>query len=562
MKKITRRNFLKSAAAGTVAAGLAGCGASSSTATSTSVASTSQAGSSEESKEIPVISAMTAWEPGYSIDSNYLIFTHWGEQTGVQFDMNIPPRDSYQEKVNTTLAGGDIPDLMRFFQDSTTFKEYGPDLFVNLSEYIDSGKLPNYASWLEKYPDAEYAMKSEVDGNIYGFGIIQNFDYINGGVWTIRNDILNAGGMDVSEIKTIDDIKEAFLILQEQIGGGYITSARLGFDFYQQMSSSYFVPTGFEEVITYSPEKGGYDVIIDTYAAEYKEYVEFEHWMYENGLLHPDFLTMSDQELLAAFDDGSFPLCRETFGIAPRYYTGNPEVNVSDVKNIDNFELLCGSTSFRHSDPHANIGYRSPWVINKESEHIDEIVAAMDWMYSEEGIMFNFYGIEGEHYELDDAEYSGIRRMNVKSDWTILEDGTYPDGMMTLLELTGCDQWWTAGVIPPEKRFATVVSQENAEQAGFLIGTVNDWTASGQLTSDVVPQFATTSAQTDELESIFKLITMETYVSENVVQFITGTRSMSEWDAYLAELHEKFDLSAYAAKMNEFYSQSVWSTYE
>ena len=83
------------------------------------------------------------------------------ERTGFNFAFRQIPREFLGERIATTLASGDLPDIMQLGvpADSTgtpmdIAHQFGPQgLFVSLSEYIEAGKMPNLAAEMERQPD-------------------------------------------------------------------------------------------------------------------------------------------------------------------------------------------------------------------------------------------------------------------------------------------------------------------------------------------------------------------------------------------------------------------------
>ncbi|MBO9610872.1 MAG: extracellular solute-binding protein, partial [Paenibacillaceae bacterium] len=278
-------------------------------------------------KEAPTVTFMTAWDPGLPISSDLPVFVEWGKRTGVKFEVNSPPRDSFVEKMNITLASNELPDMMKFFSDDKSFNNYGPDLFVPLDDYLKNGKLPNLAKWLKKYPDIEKRMRNPVDGKIYGFPLVQDFESASS-LWYVRNDMLKKAGLDASKIQSVDDLKKAMLALKEQTGGP-VTSTRLGYTYYNWTTQTYF---GVGDGMRYEPTLKKYVFSPVDEEKRYKMWVEFERWAYEQKLLDPNFLTMKDAELFAGYGSGKYPLEREQLGSAPQLNPKNdPNIEVQPI---------------------------------------------------------------------------------------------------------------------------------------------------------------------------------------------------------------------------------------
>jgi putative aldouronate transport system substrate-binding protein len=476
-------------------------------------------------KEIPTVEYMLPWDPGQPISSDLPVFVEWGKRTGVKFNVNSPPRDAFKEKMNIVLTANELPDMMKFFQDTATFKDYGPQLFVALDDYLKDGKLPNLEKWLKKYPEIEQVMRHPQDGKLYAFPMVQDFDFATT-LWLVRNDLLKKEGLDASQINSIDDLKKAMLALKKQTGD-YITSTRLGFDYFAERTQAYFglnVNNGTNNGVIYDQELKKFVFSPIEYKDRYKQWLDLVRWMYEEKLLHPNFLTMKDQELFAGYASDDFPLMMEQ----PAMGQLNPTNDLNkDVQPIYPFPIG-GKLYSQTKDPHYNIAYRSPLVINKKSKHIDAIIQAMDYTYSDEGVEFLHLGIEGETFTRDPKTPSGYRLDKVQSVWTVGADGKYPDGLKKLTDY-GYGSWWLLGVITPMNRFGLGYKEGEEEKASLVQNRIKKLDEMGAL-RDPDP-FLNWSKE--EASKIAEITTpLKTYISENLSKFILGQKPMSEWDAY------------------------------
>lgn len=512
---------------------------SSPTATTSSATNTADIASSDAPKEVKNVKLVTTWDPGYDITSESKIFTEWGKRTGLKFEVTINPRDNHKEKVNILLASKEIPDMLKFFQDDVSYNSYGSAFFEPLDSYLEAGKLPNLEGYLKKYPEIESKMRNTVDGRLYGFGLVQDFEYFSN-LWYVRNDMLKSQGLDATKIKNLDDFKAACLALKKAKGGDYITSSRLGFGYYFGMTASYWgMPASgivFDGATSDATKK--FVLAPIQYKEKLKEYIEFEKWMIDNKLLHPNVMTMKDQDLFAGYNDGSFPLQREQFTMA---YTGVSHMNPNEDPKIEiapiyPFEVN-GSVHTLPKFVHYNIAYRSPWVVSNKSNAKDEIMAAMDYMYSPEGVELNFMGIEGETFERDASTPSGYKLKNVQSVWTKNADGTFPDGMK-MLQDHGFKSWWLAGVVPAYERFTLINYTAEQKEKAFATTNEAEYMNKNGFLRDADPSPTFTKEESDQMANIMTPI--NTYIEENVSQFILGSKPMSQYDEFIAAV-EKFD---------------------
>ncbi|WP_168735568.1 extracellular solute-binding protein [Cohnella fermenti] len=491
----------------------------------------------------PTIELSLPLDPGVSLSSDTWALKEWGSRTGVTFNLTTVPRDSQKEKLNLAIASNEFPELTRFFQDDTTYKKYGSKLFVALDPYLEEGKLPNFQKYLEKYPDVEQAIRNPADGKIYGFPLVQDFEWVPR-VWWMRNDLLNKQGMDVSQIQSLDDVKAAMLALQKENGGKPITSSRLGWSYYFWTSSTPFGLAGENngKDPRYNPETQAFEYGPTAAPDRFKMWVEFERWMYENNLLSPDFLTMKDNDLFAGYASGSFPLIREQ--------------NNAGQAGVDNEALLQpimpfpvdGAIQTQAVSPHYNTSFRGPWVISNKSKNADAIMTALDWLYSEEGYTTMFIGKEGEHWVKDASTPSGYKIIGYQSVWTADADGKQPDGLITGGDL-GMGVWWMNGVIPEFNRYGTLTSKAGEEAKAFKYLNSRDAIIKAGGTNEAPPPV---SFDDDALKKSTELGNqIETYTSENAIKFIIGQKPMSDWDSFMAG-YKNFKIDEWVGLYNEF----------
>lgn len=488
--------------------------------------------------EIPTIQYLLPSDPGVTFTSDTWAIKEWGEAVGVNFEIISPPRDTFKEKLAATIASGNLPDMINYYNDEgvDTYKTYGERLFVPLNEYIENGQLPNLKKWLDKYPDIAEKITSAEDGNIYGFPLVLDFDAFYS-LWTVRNDLLKKAGYEADNIKTLDQLKEALLALKEVSGEQYITSSRLGWNYFATQTG-YFFGTSPTMMYDNRTSQGTNQYVYGPTTDAYKTWIEFYKWMYDNKLIHPNFATMQQQELYAGYGDGKFTLCMEQATMG--YMLGGNDEKYPEREEKHLFPVeINGEIPKQPALYHQNNGFRWPVTISKSSKVIDACIKAMDWGYSEEGYDMFLTGKEGEHWEKDDGYINGRRTINLQSNSTqqMVLDGTMTqeeyDALPTGQSL-GIGSWWLAPVITPETRFSLMDTvNEKRDKAMFTVNDVNKWIETGNvLDPDPIVEF--NKEEKDEITNI--LTPLDTYASEQSLKFILGQKDMSEWDAFQAEM--------------------------
>ena len=353
----------------------------------------------------------------------------------------------------------------------------------------------------------------------------------------MRNDLLKKAGYEADNIKTLDQLKEALLALKEVSGEQYITSSRLGWNYFATQTG-YFFGTSPTMMYDNRTSQGTNQYVYGPTTDAYKTWIEFYKWMYDNKLIHPNFATMQQQELYAGYGDGKFTLCMEQATMG--YMLGGNDEKYPEREEKHLFPVeINGEIPKQPALYHQNNGFRWPVTISKSSKVIDACIKAMDWGYSEEGYDMFLTGKEGEHWEKDDGYINGRRTINLQSNSTqqMVLDGTMTqeeyDALPTGQSL-GIGSWWLAPVITPETRFSLMDTvNEKRDKAMFTVNDVNKWIETGNvLDPDPIVEF--NKEEKDEITNI--LTPLDTYASEQSLKFILGQKDMSEWDAFQAEM--------------------------
>ena len=358
-------------------------------------------GKTTDSGDLPRVRYLLPWDPGKPISDELWSIVQWEEAVGVDFEIINPPRDTFTEQLTSLIASDKLPDMINFFRDSDTSTKYGSRLFADISTALEEGKLPNYAKYYGKYRPEFEAVEAS-DGRMYGFVQVQAVDTWSSPPWYIRNDILKTLGVDITEkIYTLDEYKDILLRMKEAHGGP-LTGSRLGFGYTMGRFAHYFGAavgmtsdrrTGGQGAWVFGPAQPSFKLATETFA-----------WAYENGIFHPDMLTMDKNEFFAKLADGTFVL-----HMGGGYNNLYNDDDSRDVQLVIPPEMPDGVARSWAIGGHLKHGYRWPVSINKDSEVIDDALRAMDFLYSDEGNALMGRGIEGITYEIDSSYPTGYR---------------------------------------------------------------------------------------------------------------------------------------------------------
>ena len=439
------------------------------------------------------------------------------EVANIKLQPVVVPEDSYASKFTVLMASNGLPDIIYTGKASQKLiLEYGPQgMFVPLSDYFD--QLPAVKKYLDEYEDQARSIYAS-DGKLYRLPLIYLKDtptYSRGIV--LREDLLKAGGMEPSDIKTTEDLYRAFEIIYEQNGDKPVISARSNLTNMNYLANVF----GGSFVISFNPEKNDFEYPV--YSEATYNAVEFLHKMYENNLLHPDWASMSDavwEQMVASGSLGGY------FDNMVMLALRNQDLALSVGEGAKLVPIF----------PPTYNGVFHPWpttskivtthgiAVNAKAtgEKLNRILKLVNWLYDFDASNVKLhYGEEGVTFVYRD---DGTPKYIVDPDW---ENGNGPLAREYAIGTNNCnfhfikDNWrlFDVAVTPPD---------ENP-----LVPALEMYK---DVYTTIIPSVTFTGEENERLGVILTPLT--TYLNENLIQFINGTRPLSEWDSFVSDLHD------------------------
>lgn len=454
--------------------------------------------------EKPVtFSMLTPSHASWPFQEDWYVLDLVKEKTNAEFKITAVDTEGFTEKLNLTMASGDLPDLI-YLLTPQLVQQYGSQgAFVNIFEHID--KMPNFKAWYEK--NEQYALNYlSADGALYQFPQ-QGVEETNRRGWLYRADIFEQAGLEVPTNK--DEFYNVLVKLKEKHPDSYPLGFRsfvAGLNQFNMIAPSW----GTHHIVNEDNRFFGYDYeknewVFGPTSDEYKEMVTFYHQLYEEGLLLPNFLTIDTkgwQDVIANSD--SF-------------------ITLDYLSRIDFF-----NNSMRPSAPEFTMSFMAPssfggegqamfpnsakammgFVVSSQTKQLDEVLKYVDWMYSEEAKELLTWGRPNELYTQD---ASGNRKWNDFKTAAEMKQGTglQAYGFYELYDFNG-----ELSTFTPECRAATEEARKYDLPAQPVL------------------------AYTDEEKEVTSTIgtNLQSRVSEEISKFLLGVRSLDEWDAYVAEI--------------------------
>ena len=309
-----------------------------------------------------------------SVSETRKVWDEVAKYTNINIEWENIDIDAY----STRLASSDWPDLIAKNMGQTATYDYGVlgGRLVNYMDYLDI--MPNFKAAIEEHP-ASLAYATQLNGEVY------NLFRISGDSATsvscrphYRKDIMNAAGV-MEEPKTIEEFYDALVKCRDYCGGpSYIHD--------KNETSSYimsiFGAFGDLTQLDYSDDGTG-TIVFPRETEQYKEYVKFLHKLYEEGLMHKEYLTLETAAILKLAQSGQIVFM--TQGAAQ-------SLTLDDLNgDWNNLGTLAPFTS--EIDPTAELCAYADYnqdhgmYINADSPYVEEICKMLDIAFAKEEIV-------------------------------------------------------------------------------------------------------------------------------------------------------------------------------
>lgn len=427
------------------------------------------------------------------------------KRTNVHIEWQCPAAGEELTAFNLMIASGELTDLIYY---QTGQYADGLDAAIDDGYFLDLTELipvnaPNYYYVINNHSDAVRKATVTDSGRIAAVYGIPNADETS--IWYglyIREDWLDELGLEMPE--TYDDLEKVLIAFRDEKGvTAPMSLCSLGYNMDNSMSAGYGVTSSFMQVdgtVKYGPIEEGW----------YKYLTTMNKW-YSEGLIDPDYMTISywivDTALVLTGQTGVFPSMYSL--ISSQYYPSmeegakltaltSPKENAGDQLHIRLEDYPIGNA----------------YCISTSCENPEVALQWMDYLFSEEGVNFANYGVEGYTFNYDengDPQYTEVVTANTELGLDFFQAVSYY-------------------CIPA----ARPVLQEGSRELLLIpeedLACFNIW---GEADTDYLLPYGMgmSSAESQELAKI--MADISTYMRENTNKFITGTRPLDEWDDYV-----------------------------
>lgn len=321
------------------------------------------------------------------------------EIAGVDLDIRWVPNSDYGDRINTVLAGDDIPHAVVIQQKTQAFVQSAEaGGFWDLTEYVRSGDYPGLVS---ENPEVE--MNASVNGKVYG--IYRARDVIRSQI-VIRKDWLENLGLEVPT--TTDELREVARAFTEDDPDGNGQDDTYGIIIPSWSGIGNGSPYDAFDVWFGSGnlwvEQDG-ELIPSFTTPEWKQAQDYARDLIQSGYVNADYATFDGANWNTPFLNGEGGIIIDVSSRGPQIINLFRE---NDESTYDQYVEIAGAVEgpnghFAMPTP----GYAGFIAIPKDQvpteEELKQVLQILsDWNSEEAQILMN-NGIEGLNFEVEDG---------------------------------------------------------------------------------------------------------------------------------------------------------------
>ena len=461
-------------------------------------------------------------------DFNQNAYTEWlEEQTNIDivYDMALEP--DARTKLNVAVAGGDLPDVIAYFNLSLADQQVLADqgIVIPLNDLIEQHGFESKMI-LNKHPEIREQLTLP-DGRFYSLWSYATVLHMSlqHRAW-INTPWLDALGLSMPQ--TTEEYREVLRAFKTGDPNGSGTADEIPLS---GGTHSYAEPDRFfMNSFVFNSRMGSVNLMVEdgvikaSYADPgWREGVKYMNSLFEEDLLDPQMFTQ-DREQLTALAESEYNLLGSVqmlwYGQFTRW--GGESTRWSEYRPIPPLE---GPTGLRQTpwDPYQPLGTGS-WLITKGCEHPEIPFRLGDFYYNSEAGMRNVWGVPGldwrEGQPGEVAINGGPAGFAMLRPWA-----TDPDTFMNM----------SPNYQPPEVRYSQI-EPEGIDLEADLYRISQDVYAPYGVQDKILPPLAFTTEQANELGELSTVV--NSYKDQSFAEFVTGGLDPErDWETYLERLN-------------------------
>lgn len=533
-------------------------------------------------------------------DADTWFWPWWSEVTGIKFEVEQILKSGLTERKNLMFASGVLPDLLVGMSLSPNeVSRYGMSekMLLSFKDLATPEIMPNLAALYEMYPQGK-AVVTTPDGEQYTLPFFVNGPGLHGESARVFIDQARLDAVNKQLPQTLDELNEVLYAFKEAdpdcipLGGSY-----------EAMNPSHYIfkAMGFlgqgdtdGSAVTIRND----EAVIPAGDPLYKEYLTLMNKWYADGIISGDFFTADSTAVNAQMSEGKLGIYPFVpFTVTPDYEDYSHWVSVTpltsewnDTKQwvgyfqysmgglaasaeTEHAELIARLVDFFYSDYGFDYAWKGCYYNSKDStENFKGVYSVVDYsrtnaygeyiMLSEQ---YDEWNIEGKYESLYDLKYHntmgvfafGNDGCSVELSKKYGTDVAYASAAMIKgLSFKYEEDWqyWLENVWKDGANVNREPAFDRQSTEGQFRGSMYDNISPYETDYHYPTVVYFTEEQAQEMNDLQTVI--EPFIEKETAKFITGVRSLDEFDDYLAELE------AYGFREWEQYYKDAWNSYK
>jgi putative aldouronate transport system substrate-binding protein len=446
------------------------------------------------------------------------------EMTGVNIEYLMIAWAERATNFSVLLASDDLPDLIT----NANLYYTGP-----LQEAVDEGYYANlydYKDYMPNYYLSAYAHPEDINvlATIMPYPETIFCFYCEYGEWQTRDclaargDWLEELGMTNEDIVTMDDLTNMLTLFKTEIEGcdyPFLMFNTLDphncFTAYDTLCHCNIATVAPQYILDGQVQFG------NSGPNDLKFMTMVNDW-WNAGLFQPDWLTS---------DGTGTPAIREMLSTGVMGVMGCIPSEAADFGGGNNSDpdayfvpirkpVLTEGQTFHLGDVRSWFSLGA-WAISAKCANIPLLVTYCDWFYSDEGVFFSKWGVEGHSFEYNENGEPQLTEFMYK----------HPYGLATALIQHTLNEVCEGGLMYASRSYAFPGGEQLAAFSTF-------WDDPDHYTYDASMQWPSAIALSPEDNATIAQLgaDIKTYIAENYLQFVDNSKPLSEWDSYVASL--------------------------
>ena len=445
--------------------------------------------------------------------SDNIFYAELEKLTGVSVEFQLYHPSIVEEQFNLQVASGDYADV--YCEYGASYKggldgAIEDEILTDLSDYIEE-YMPNYMSYVTASDEDNRMATTDSGAYAAVYCVYEPYEPAKTGP-CIRWDWADEAGIDVETMCTYEDY-EAYLSYAYETYGASAYLTESGAPSFNYLISGYGVSYSDDSIPLAQKDGEVFCTLEDDGMREYLEMIS--DW-YARGWVYSDFYSV-DTQMGGGADAGMVTAGETSMWWGEVSYISQYEedsgVEGFKVAAIQDAVKEAGDETHFAQTNYSRIGTSSYITISTACDELETVLQWLDYRYTQDGYILGNYGIEGETFEYDENGEPQYTDMIVNN----------PDGMTTTLA-----QW---RYLLQNTVCLTSVAAANQGATEYELEAPSIWMTNKDNAWSIPSGVALTTEESEEYNSIASDI--ETYVSTTVLEFITGTRSLDEYDAFV-----------------------------